>query len=1515
MASGLRASSNNNRGQLLRSLSTSGLKDLVLLAAAAEEEAEEEEEEVEVEQKRVETRTAPRKKQTRESRDVEGEEEDMQQEFERLFPAEYMLKNSADGKEKKQKKKSREEEKENKGTAKKQAKDHGQSPSPPRNRNSVSFATNAEERASSSSSSSPSSSSREPSPRRKSEAQAKILQQQQMQKQGGGRDKAGRKQELLRALSTSYFRSELLRDSQQQPSPFHNDINNKLWENADDLFLRWLQKARMFRALYQTYSPSSSASSPASNETNNTNFGGQQHPQRGLFMLAVLPAMAWMQKSLNCYHKCFAVLQQLDSLLSPDELKQAMVLLYLELGEFLEKENLMHSLQALQAALMLNPNIPTAQGKMLTILTGLKDALLDPTHAIQVLDGICELPSIPVLEDILNQTVDTIRTVLTPATSTPRSRIQLVNWYRRRVAQIQTTKQRDQLRASRGVTNKPFSSASEDQEESNNTTASEIQCLEILVSFQEKDPSQEVRAAAKEAIQRVGNFTLEVVEEGNEDNVQQVQIFVDRLVERSPYFKTMLEMDMLEQREKRIRIITPNPDIFLMMIDYLYTHDASIIQDLEVDSLLALLLCANQYGVEDLVTRVMDLLTEILQRKRVRLELEDLKNMYDVSVALDLASFKSRVVQLVKQDYFFTRYSDESTPEAVAKVRAALDNFPDLKTSIQLSIVKEKFKKAVETNHPGLAAICIDIMLANRNNNDYDDSDYIRTSRANDSTSSWTKTSEGWRMLPFAGSASSSLSSSSESLSSSNASNTYCTECGIVAGHLTSCSQFSAFKNIALRPRLAVNNNNNNASSSLSPLSAALKARFGHSSSSSVSSTLLSWVESCLQQANNCKADDPRKEEWMRLVESLFERNEFLEGSSMEASLARMIELKQFQVVGQVLRRLFPEEAEDASSSSFSSVSASQNSRKGKEKAKVGEEQHSSSSIASSPSTATTTANGGKRRERVRWQWKADSGWQNYDKEAMRILEKNYRATPRPTEVKLEHDLLGKAGGYVVRLSSPTTMQQVSCLSGFARDVQRTVLSSPPSPPSLPLLPQLNEEEEDETFVTVDLSQENMFNKLLPSKTLLMLLIENGAPLDLIRFIFKLSERRSQLQRQKGEKEQDPIALDMPSSEPEEGYTLLITAITSLRGSNSPSSSFTLEELSDYRLALVSLLLKKGAGVDVLAAGRRKWTPLMFALWEKDLVLVQKLLNVGADPIRATNRLPSSNASSPTSRITKGDEIVRVLEDAKVTPLMVACGVDRAEDEALIAVVKELLEVISDTFFKKKDAAEVEEEENDPFEGNTALMLASHRKHERLVRTILQAQHEALPKASNKQSQQLLCRLLGGGLHQTNLLGWSALHFATAANSPAVVRQLLNNPQKEQLKDSAAVYYGGVSRTALDIARNQYSVELVGLLSPLKREESGGGGGSGGAAAAAGGGGGGWGGWIRAPLNAHLRLGTPVPSASTPTSSTAGAVPNTTNAAAERGRASSVMTIDASGGVDVGKKKKKKRLLDRLKFL
>ena len=97
------------------------------------------------------------------------------------------------------------------------------------------------------------------------------------------------------------------------------------------------------------------------------------------------------------------------------------------------------------------------------------------------------------------------------------------------------------------------------------------------MQFQQSDQSSAVQAAAKQAIEAVGDFTLEVVQEGNEEGEPiKLQVFADKLVERSEYFRTMLDADMIEKRDKKIRIVTPSPTVFLQLIEYLYTMDVNL---------------------------------------------------------------------------------------------------------------------------------------------------------------------------------------------------------------------------------------------------------------------------------------------------------------------------------------------------------------------------------------------------------------------------------------------------------------------------------------------------------------------------------------------------------------------------------------------------------------------------------------------------------------------------------------------------------------------------------------------------------------------------------------------------------------------------------------------------------------------------------------------------------------------------------------------------------------------------
>uniref|UniRef100_A0A914QCD6 BTB domain-containing protein n=1 Tax=Panagrolaimus davidi TaxID=227884 RepID=A0A914QCD6_9BILA len=105
------------------------------------------------------------------------------------------------------------------------------------------------------------------------------------------------------------------------------------------------------------------------------------------------------------------------------------------------------------------------------------------------------------------------------------------------------------------------------------------------------------------------DFTIAV----KKTNGPKMDIKIHKLIlaSRSPVFNRMLETEMKEKRENKLEIIDFNPDIVKIAVEYFY--DRETYNTCNVDQLIDLLQFADKYDIQDLKSKIENILIEKLR--------------------------------------------------------------------------------------------------------------------------------------------------------------------------------------------------------------------------------------------------------------------------------------------------------------------------------------------------------------------------------------------------------------------------------------------------------------------------------------------------------------------------------------------------------------------------------------------------------------------------------------------------------------------------------------------------------------------------------------------------------------------------------------------------------------------------------------------------------------------------------------------------------------------------------------
>lgn len=109
-------------------------------------------------------------------------------------------------------------------------------------------------------------------------------------------------------------------------------------------------------------------------------------------------------------------------------------------------------------------------------------------------------------------------------------------------------------------------------------------------------------------LERVGDCTITLTNEDSSMVYKVVRVSSHVLYKKSQYFRNMFESSMLEAQTKQITISTSNCKAFRRILHYFHTNRI----DLKDSNAVELLICCDQYGFDDLKTRVESYLVDIV---------------------------------------------------------------------------------------------------------------------------------------------------------------------------------------------------------------------------------------------------------------------------------------------------------------------------------------------------------------------------------------------------------------------------------------------------------------------------------------------------------------------------------------------------------------------------------------------------------------------------------------------------------------------------------------------------------------------------------------------------------------------------------------------------------------------------------------------------------------------------------------------------------------------------------------
>eukprot|EP01087_Luapelamoeba_hula_P011721 TRINITY_DN3222_c0_g1_i2.p1 TRINITY_DN3222_c0_g1~~TRINITY_DN3222_c0_g1_i2.p1 ORF type:complete len:1294 (-),score=192.58 TRINITY_DN3222_c0_g1_i2:105-3566(-) len=555
---------------------------------------------------------------------------------------------------------------------------------------------------------------------------------------------------------------------------------------VDEMLVHQLRKARVYAALVPSTTPLGWCN------TNPGPAGPAVQQQRTLlhlertFSITSTP-INYIDRALHAYQKCLRIISQVPPAVVPTQ-EAALIYkcnLYMEIVGFLLAQNAgTKAFTMLNMLFQLRPDSKEAQRVLpvcLSQLVAADTAFSDSSHVTSFVADLVSLPQIEECEGLIWETLEKISKTQREANTNAPARVQIVNWLRRQITYHSktppTTSSRDGRMLTQSTISLQLMAKLEEQER-----LKELY-LNSIMDYREHDCSPLVKQAAQEAIEAVGNFTLEVVEElegGLLGDVITVQVFIDKLISNSEYFRTMLSVEMAEKKEKKIRIVTPNPSCFLDIITYLYTGEY---QFQSIEHALAMALACNQYGMDTLLSCAREYLSDNLDDRRSYAATNPIKNtkelspdawrqIYDVCDALGFDNVKLAIIRRVSAEYFWSSNERsvyaETTAELVEAKRHIAEVFPELVTANAQAIINKLQEACLHTNFL-LAKLCVDLL-------------------AKTNSSLLTKANVGMSMQDT-------------TFPPRNVSDrSTCSFCGVVEGHLTTCRNFSRMTDITQRP-------------------------------------------------------------------------------------------------------------------------------------------------------------------------------------------------------------------------------------------------------------------------------------------------------------------------------------------------------------------------------------------------------------------------------------------------------------------------------------------------------------------------------------------------------------------------------------------------------------------------------------------------------------------------------------------------------------------------------------------
>lgn len=1141
-------------------------------------------------------------------------------------------------------------------------------------------------------------------------------------------------------------------------------------------FVGWLQKARIFCRLDRAV---------------------QQQPQANIDIfddLLAAETLDYGKEALGYYQKCISLLPHLAGLTAPD-LKQAKVYLFSELGQYYQGKGMYE--KALQVAVTLlseNRQSQEMQQMLRDSVTVLRETA-DANQAAFIISTISKLKSpIDACVDFISATYMQLEPLLQRSSDPTfiQARISIVNWYKLLLSEARVKRQCSKpplsvsLRLSSGIRDEGVKVVDHTQESL---------MMDLLLGYREHDHSPEVSEAAKLAIEQVAEFTLDIIEEGYEHvqagteeaegHLISIQVHMESLVQRCSYFQTMLSLNMVEKQTQRMRVVTSQPYVFLDMIDYLYRSE---VEFESFDHALAVYMVANQYGVAELKELASNFLSTSAHTYAAEIESDwaKFKEVYYLADTMNLPNLKAALMQHLTTNQRWLNNLDSLPPfgSDMQHLRDIESHFPDIFARVSNDGLIKKIQSAAKHDQLAIAEFLVDLL----------------TKRKRGSSVPWYSSTS---YEPAAG-------SQEESVAATVDAQGMCSECRIVMGHLTTCSMFKNFRNIAGRARPAVP-----VAPPPPPASAAASAsQYTTTGGGFVPEPLLL---SLLEKANSVA--------WNDLVLKLL-RSGFC--AITPSVLAKPAEANDVALLGQlidILAAVYTEEdAETPGEADGDDVSKG----KGKEKLRDHEE-----------AAAAAAKEEVLRRREGKWQWEGDSSdWHDYDETANQLIEAAYASGAVMTT--LTHGYFAGGSGYTIMLDR---QKQRNNATNFERNIRRhDLLPGFPSAAAAPLV--LPQEPKRHLAMLMNAPTHN-------GKTLLITFIEKRIPLSVLKRFLALGK--------------DVLDVNVRASlESGESVTALALAIQSVADAWNEA-----DELISLLLALGADPNLEFTVASLL--GTKPSTPLLQAIKQNNFELVQRLVSAGADvsynvPTARPPLSPIGAGRGPVATLYSPEEdlLASLNSHADRNPLFAACfGREESEDSARI--VRLLLEkgaaggppdhqatsaaaapqstgsatsralapppvlvlpnAASATTSQALDASVVR--------GNTPLMAAAFYGRADLVQLLLnvgsadqtaaakpkkakgkEKESDDEPSPRPRSARPPVSRACDVGAR--NWWHWSPLHFASSAGHEEVVRLLCQAPGA--IDSACVVSSNGIVNTARQMAADRQFNRVLSLLCALPED-------------------------------------------------------------------------------------------------